>query len=694
MLRIKASQILTGKPQPLGTLLIDNGVNFAIFSSSAEKIFLLLYNTPDDSVPSEEIPLDPCFHKTGDIWHIFIKNLKEGTFYAFRAEGPHNELNGLRFDTGCQLLDPYTKAVTASYQWNMHGGPFPKSIIYKDNFDWQGVTAPKIPLQQSIIYEIHLKGFSRQADIKHPGTYTGLTELIPYLKELGITAVELLPVFEFDEDEYETVNPLTGEEIKNYWGYSTMAFFAPRGRFAAGNKDGGQVEEFKYMVRELHRAGIEIILDVVFNHTHEGNEHGPLTSFKGLDNPVYYMLYEDKRYYWNFSGCGNTLNCNHPVVRDFIIDSLRYWVIEMHVDGFRFDLASILTRDRYGHILENPPLIERIGEDPVLKACKLIAEPWDAAGAYHVGSFPHKRFSEWNDRFRDDIRRYWKNDENMAGVAATRLGGSSDIYAHSGRKPYNGINYITCHDGFTLNDLVSYNYKHNEANGQQNLDGSAHDFSWNCGVEGQSMLPEVERLRIQQIKNFMLTLILAQGVPMFLGGDEMRRTQFGNNNAYCQDNEMSWFNWRLLEKNRETFRFFKEIIALRRNSPALQRSYFYSGKHAGGSLFADIVWYDLHANPRDWNDRSNILSCRISGEKEVTGAAQNSHDIVFFFNPTHNDETFTLPPARHGYTWRLKANTAAAAPDDIYPDDKLNILADQHFYSVKSHSAVLLLGTE
>ncbi|MFH1760559.1 MAG: alpha-amylase family glycosyl hydrolase, partial [bacterium] len=448
-----------------------------------------------------------------------------------------------------------------------------------------------------------MRGFTRHSSsgIKHKGTFRGIIEKIPYLKKLGITAVELMPIHEFDENEILRYDPVTKNKLKNYWGYSTINFFAPRGKYSASGTLGQQVKEFKTIVKALHKSNIEVILDVVFNHTAEGNEFGPTICFRGIDNSIYYML-ENGRNYKNYSGCGNTLNCNHPIVQSFILDCLVYWVLEMHVDGFRFDLASILGRDKNGTVLENPPVIERISENPLLRDTKIIAEAWDAAGLYQVGRFPGDRWAEWNGRFRDDIRAFWRGDKGCVPKFATRFTGSSDLYEHANKRPFHSINFVTCHDGFTLNDLVSYNEKHNLMNGEENADGDNNNLSNNCGFEGPVENKEINRLRERQMKNFILTLFLSQGLPMLLSGDEFKRTQQGNNNAYCQDNEISWLDWDLLKKHRSFFSFVKNLIWFRKTHPVFRRGSFFQGKDTGLNGLEDIKWYDENLKLPDWNN--------------------------------------------------------------------------------------------
>lgn len=693
--KVKFSHLEAGSPLPLGAHITDKGINFAVFSRHATRMALLLYSASSNQEPAEEIALDPHGNRTGDIWHIFVAGLKPGAFYLYRADGPGGPLEGQRFDWQLPLLDPYAKAVSGDFKWDFLGRlPRPKAIACAVEFDWQGDKPLNYPLERCIIYEAHVKGLTQRAGVNSPGSYQGVIEAIPYLKNLNITSLELLPVFEFDEFEYSHLNPQTGLPVKNYWGYSTIGFFAPKSGYSSSGSTSQQINEFKTMVRELHKAGIEVILDVVFNHTAEGNESGPTIHFKGFDNSIYYMLYEDRRYYWNYTGCGNTVNANHPIVRNFIVDCLRYWVVEMHVDGFRFDLASVLTRGKYGDLLDNPPLIEKIAEDPILRCTKLIAEPWDAGGAYQAGSFPSRRFAEWNDRFRDDMRRYWRNDAGSAPAAATRLSGSSDLYAKSRRPPSFSINYITSHDGFTLNDLTSYNYKHNENNGENNKDGSDNNLSWNCGEEGPSQNAAIEELRLRQIKNFLLSLALARGTPMFLGGDEFRRTQNGNNNAYCHDNEISWFDWDLMRKNQSLLRFYQELLALRQRHAVFTRPLFFSGQTKGGALFPDAAWYNAEGRPHPWEAQDNALCCRLSGEKQSLETDKGDNDFLLLLNPAPIPRTFALPPPRPQCQWHAKADTSLPSPQDILARGQSQALLEPASYTLQAHAAAVLIGKE
>ncbi len=510
----------------------------------------------------------------------------------------------------------------------------------------------------------------------------GIIEKIPYFRDLGVTALELMPIQEFNENELERINPLTDEKLRNYWGYNTVSFFAPKENYSSGKRLGCQVSEFKTMVRELHRTGIEVILDIVLNHTAEGNELGPTLNFRGMDNDIYYLLSSERRFYRDYSGCGNTLNCNHPVVRDYILDCLRYWVVEMHVDGFRFDLASVLGRDEDGRILSNPPLLERIAEDPILRDTKLIAEAWDSGGAYQVGTFPGQRWSEWNGQYRDDIRRFWRGDPGMVATLASRICGSADLYQHSGKEPLNSINFIACHDGFTLNDLVSYKYKHNEANGEDNYDGMKENYSENYGVEGETHDPAIKAIRLRLIKNMLATLFVSRGVPMLLGGDEFRRTQQGNNNTYCQDNEVSWYNWELMQQNLELLRFTREIIAFRKRYWVLRTERFYTDR--------DIYWFDHNGENHNWGASSCTLGCLIyPGEDQVTVL---SDVLCLLFNAGRSETEFILPSMEGGGKWYLAVDTAKSSPDDIRLAGNEEFLDMQDRYRLQPRSMVILVS--
>jgi len=707
----------TGKALPLGASLTQGGVNFALFSRNATAVTLIIFESADKNSPRIEIPLDKKKHKTGNIWHCFIRGLQAGTCYLYRADGPFFPERGQRFNPHKTLLDPYAKALTDTSDWDYGKcagydvdkpgrdltfsydddiAHQPRCIVIDNNFDWQDDMPLNYPLRFSVIYETHVKGLTANPNsgVEHPGTYRGVIEKIPFLKDLGITSLEFLPVQEFNENEIVRKNPRTGKRLTNYWGYSTAAFFAPKGSYSSDKSPGGQVNEFKEMVRELHKAGIEVILDIVFNHTAEGNEQGPTFSFRGLDNSIYYILNENRRFYQNYSGCGNTVNCNHPVVRTFIMECLRYWVMEMHVDGFRFDLGSILGRDQHGRIMENPPTLEQIAEDPVLNSTKIIAEAWDAGGAYQVGWFPGGRWAEWNDKFRDNVRKYWKGDRKETRYLATRIAGSSDLYLRDGRKPFHSINFITSHDGFTMNDLVSYNQKHNEDNGEDNRDGSNSNLSYNYGVEGQAIDPIIKTVRERQLKNFFTTLMISLGTPMILGGDEFARTQNGNNNAYCQDNETSWYDWSLLEKNSGLYRFVKEMIAFRLRHHGFMRPEFYTGKGGTYKGIPDISWFNERGAVIDWERIDYYLALRLLGTKADTLADRDDNDFYIMFNANSEPYNFTVadPPPRK--KWYRSVDTGQTSPSDILLPGTEEPLIMQNSYTVKARSTVILISKE
>jgi len=627
--------IKVGTPIPYGAHPSTDGFNFSLMSKNAKRVSLVI-SLPDDHNPLIEIPFDSKINKSGDVWHIDVVNLPPDFCYTFRVSGKYEPEKGSYFNNETLLLDPYAKAITGGEKWGTVASQktddedhysYRRCYIPKDEFDWEDDSPINRTLKDSIIYEMHVRGFTQHSSssVENPGTFRGIIEKIPYLKQLGITAVELMPINEFDENECMFSNPLNGEKLKNYWGYSTISFFAPNASYAASANESSQVTEFKELVKALHKKGIEVILDIVFNHTAEGNECGPTISFRGLDNTIYYILSQDFKY-MNFSGCGNTLNCNHPVVREMILDCLRYWVTEMHVDGFRFDLASILGRDHTGAVMSNPPVLEAIALDPILNHTKIIAEAWDAAGLYQVGHFPAwQRWSEWNDKYRDCIRRFFKGDYGVISEMSTRIAGSSDLYGASERKPYHSINYAACHDGFTLYDLVSYNEKHNDANGEGNWDGHSNSLSWNCGVEGDTQKNAIIKLRKRQIKNFIALLMLSQGTPMLLAGDEFCRTQKGNNNAYCQDNDISWIDWDLKEKNYDILRFVRLMISMRRTYETLRRETFFTGDKPFAQALPDISWHSTKVDAPDFGPKSRLLAFLISGIAE--NDRNKTHDI-------------------------------------------------------------------
>ena len=603
-----------------------------VVHSSANRLWLLLFDRADAEIPVREIEMTG-----GPLWSTTVSGLKPGTFYLYRTDAVPEQW----------LLDPYARAVhfprtwgdTAGLEPGRHirtGKHFPKGVVTANAFDWRGEKRPTIPLEKTIIYEAHLRGFTRNGN---GGTYLDFIEKIPYLKSLGITAVEFLPLFEFNELEF-FIEGAARKNLLNFWGYSTLAFFAPMSRYAASSEPGAAITEFKTLVKALHNAGIEVILDVVFNHTAEGPFNGPAYSFRGLDEAAYYMINHDGTYP-DWSGCGNTFNCNHPVATRFIVDCLTYWTQEMHVDGFRFDLATVLCRDESGKLLEQPPVIQAIEDEPALKKVKLIAEAWDARGGYQVGCFPGERFSDWNGRFRDDVRRFW-NGVETAGVLATRLAGSSDLYQHNGGSPLKSINFVTAHDGFPLADLVTYECKHNEANGEKNRDGENYNYSINFGAEGVTENSAICARRLKQQKNLLTTLFLSRGVPMLTAGDEFGRTQFGNNNAYCQDNEISWIDWSFVEKNKELLEFTQALITLRQNHSALCAGTFYSGK-------GDVEWIGPEGLSVDWaNDRA--LGMHIKG----------ADPLLILFNNEAVDLSFELPEGN--WTLVLATEPATVAP--------------------------------
>ena len=678
-----------GVPLPLGVTVRRHGVNFSVFSRYATSCTLVLFK-PEARDPYVEIPLDPLANRTGQVWHVFVEGLDAGVQYGYRFDmQPNPDPRFHRFDPSKVLLDPYGLALSNGGSWGEFKPgkrPYRNSLVIESYFDWEHDRPLNIPLADSIIYELHVRSFTQgpTSGVTHPGTFPGLIEKIPYLKKLGVTAVELLPVNEFEESDTDRANPFTGQPLLNLWGYQSTAFFAPNAAYSSNPDGGEQVREFKEMVRAFHKAGIEVILDIVFNHTAEGDEHGPMWSFRGIDNSTYYILECGTGKYENFSGCGNTVNCNNPVVRDFIVDCLRYWVMEMHVDGFRFDLASILGRGQDGSVLKNPPLLESLAYDPVLANTKLIAEAWDAGGLYQVGSFPSwGRWAEWNGIFRDDIRKFVKGDAGMTSPLATRLLGSPDLYLSSAREPYHSINFITCHDGFTLNDLVSYNEKHNLANGENNSDGNNANYSWNCGAEGSTDDKAINQIRLQQQKNFAAILLVSHGVPMILAGDEIGRTQQGNNNAYCQDNEISWVDWKLAEANAGLLRFFQLMIAFRKRCQLLRRDSFeFSGEHG-----FHITWHGVKRDRPDWGSQSRSLAMQLTQLHD--GDARE--DVFFIANEHYGELEFELPQIGEREWFRV-VDTAQSSPNDIAEDGQEFPLLSQESYLVKARSVVMFVG--
>ena len=682
--------VTSGRSSPLGATCITGGVNFSVFSRNAAGIELLLFDREDDSRPSRVIPLDPTTSRSYHYWHAFVPGLQPGQLYGYRARGQFEPSRGMRFDPSKVLLDAYGHGVVVPRNYSREAARHPgdncatamKSVVVDpSSYDWGGDRPLKRPSSKTVIYEMHVRGFTRHpsSGLKEHlrGTYAGLIEKIPYLKQLGVTAVELLPVFQFDPQDCPPGKV-------NYWGYAPVSFFAPHQAYSSRQDPLGPIHEFRDLVKALHREGLEVILDVVFNHTAEGDHTGPTLSLRGLDNSIYYLLEPDQARYANFSGTGNCLNANHPIVRRLIVDSFRYWVETMHVDGFRFDLASILARDSSGQVLPNPPVLWDIESDPALAGTKLIAEAWDAAGLYQVGSFIGDSWKEWNGRFRDDVRSFFRGEASYAGRLADRFLGSPEIYGHKEREAEQSVNFVTCHDGFTLNDLVSYDQKHNEHNGEDNRDGANDNRSWNCGVEGPSDDPCIEKLRERQIKNFLAVTLLSLGVPMLLMGDEARRSQRGNNNAYCQDNETSWFDWNLVRQHAGLHRFV-ELLAARR---ALRKM---DGERQRRSLnqllrSATKAWHGVKLYQPDWSQQSHSLA--ISAE-----VPEENLSFHLVFNAYWEPLEFQLPTEWHatGHPWRRWIDTSLESPDDIQDWPSAPVVAART-YRAGPRSVVVLIA--
>ncbi len=678
------SELGIGTSAPLGATVQAGGVNFSIYSKNAERIELLLFDREDDAAPARVVVLDRRKHSTYYYWHVFVPDLTPGQLYAFRAIGPFQPERGLRFDGSKTLLDPYGRAVAIPKAYRRKDGGVAaamKSIVADhDAYDWEGDRPLQRPFAETIIYELHVRGFTRHPSsgvaIERAGTYAGLIEKIPYLSDLGITAVELMPVFQFDSADAPPGRV-------NYWGYSPISFFAPHRAYSSRQDLLGPIDEFRDMVKALHRAGIEVILDVVFNHTAEGDHSGPTFCFRGLENEAYYLLDADRSYYANYSGTGNTLNANQPIVRRMILDSLRYWVTTMHVDGFRFDLASVLTRDETGAPVPRPPIIWDIESEPLLAGTKMIAEAWDAAGLYQVGSFVGDSWHEWNGRFRDDARRFFRGDRSTVSQLAARLLGSPDLYGHEEREPEQSINFVTCHDGFTLNDLVSYNEKHNADNGEDNRDGMNDNLSWNCGAEGPTEKPEIEALRCRQIRNFLTLNMLALGTPMLLMGDEMRHTQRGNNNAYCQDNEISWLDWNLLKRHADVHRFLKLLLTFRRRRDIVVENPQLSLNELLAQ--ARLQWHGIALHKPDWSEDSHSIALTLS-------SLRGRFTIHVMLNAYWEPLIFELPPNEKPATarWRRWIDTSLQFPEDICAWESAPIVSCPK-YSVAPRSTVILI---
>jgi isoamylase len=679
---------LQGRSFPLGATVYPDGVNFSVFSRYATALEVLLFENVDDLMPSRAIPLDPQGNRTYYYWHVFVPGIPAGQLYGYRAHGPFEPEKGHRFNPVKVLLDPYGKCIARPDSYNRRAAcqpanhaPTMKSVVVDPGaYDWGDDALPRIPFARTVLYELHVGGFTRHPTsgvaLDRRGTYAGLVEKIPYLQDLGVTAVELLPVYAFDEQD-------APPGLVNYWGYSPISFFAPHAPYSSRRDPLGVLDEFRDMVKALHAAGLEVVLDVVYNHTAEGSEEGPTLCYRGLANDTYYILEDNKAHYANYTGCGNTLNANESICRRLILDSLRYWVSAMHVDGFRFDLASILSRDKSGVPLPGPPVLGDIESDPVLANIKLIAEAWDAAGLYQVGRFPGESWKEWNGRYRDDVRSFVKGDEGMARALAYRLLGSPDIYQYRQREPEVSINFVTCHDGFTLNDLVSYNGKHNEANREDNRDGANDNRSWNCGVEGPTEDPHVERLRNRQVKNFLTLTLFSTGTPMLLMGDEVRRSQGGNNNAYCQDTEISWFDWSLVDKHADVKRFTQMLIALRvnRDLPA---------NRLGMTLnellhHVPVQWHGVKLYHPGWGNEAHVLAAtlRMLEERVLMHVTVNA-----YWEPLD----FEVPPMEAGRApWRRCIDTFLDSPEDIRDWADAPVVTDP-IYWVQPRSVVVLLA--
>jgi glycogen operon protein len=677
-----------GASAPLGATVHPDGVNFSVFSKNASRVELLLFDDADSERPARVIALDPSRHRTYHYWHVFVPGLAAGQVYVYRAHGPFSPEHGLRFDGEKALLDPYGLAVAVPQAYDRNAARRPgdnaavamKSVVADPSaYDWEGDRPLRRPFNRTVIYELHVRGFTRHpsSDVEthKRGTYAGLIEKIPYLQDLGVTAVELLPVFQFDAQDAPAGRV-------NYWGYQPVSFFAPHHAYSSRKEPLAALDEFRDMVKALHRAGIEVLLDVVFNHTTEGGPDGPTLSYRGLANDFYYILEADKSRYADYTGCGNTLNANQPIVRRLIQDSLRHWAIEMHVDGFRFDLASILSRDETGRPLPSPPVLWDIESDPLLAGTKLIAEAWDAAGLYQVGSFVGDSWQEWNGRFRDDVRRFLRGENGSVSGLATRLLGSPDIYGHKEREAEQSINFVTCHDGFTLNDLVSYDGKHNEANGEDNRDGSDDNLSWNCGVEGPTDDPAIEALRNRQVKNFLAITMLAAGTPMLLMGDEVRRTQRGNNNAYCQDGEISWLDWGLREKHADVHRFVKRLNAYRQKREIVTEAGVLSLNELLRRVRAD--WHGVELGRPDWSEGSHSLA--VTFRSPLAGFLVHA-----MFSAYWEPLSFELPPipGESEGRWRRLVDTALASPDDLRPWPEAPAV-EEGVYVVQPRSVVIL----
>ena len=687
-----------GQSFPLGATVLENGVNFCVFSKYATGVDLLFFDRHEDGIPTRTIRLDPKRNRTYYYWHVFVPDVKPGQLYGYRVHGPFDPSRGMRFDPSKLLIDPYTKAVAYGDNYERAAASRPgdntakamKSVVIAPSqYDWEDDKPINRPFSETVIYEMHVGGLTKHpnsgVEPKKRGTYLGVIEKIPYLKSLGVTAVELLPIHQFDEQH-------APKGLSNFWGYSTLAFFAPHRGYASCEKPMCVIDEFRDMVKALHQAGIEVILDVVFNHTAEGDHLGPTLSFRGFENIAYYFLESDNIHYQNFSGTGNALNANHSIVRRMIIDCLCYWVQEMHVDGFRFDLASVMSRDTFGNVMDDPPILWEIESHPVLAGTKMIAEAWDAAGLYQVGSFIGHRWAEWNGKYRDHVRRFVRSDTETVPELAAKLVASPDVYPQPDREPNRSINFITSHDGFTLYDLVSYNKKHNMANGENNRDGMNDNLSWNCGVEGKSDNFKIKKLRNRQMKNLMTILMMSQGTPMLLMGDEVARTKKGNNNTYAQDNELSWFDWDLVEINRGMLRFTQKLLEFTQNLQLLRaEKYLKFGDIPGVPKFdndtngdAVLTWHGVNLGEPDWKKDSHSLAFHVVHETK-------DEQIYAIFNSYWNTLRFQLPPLEIGLQWHRVIDTFLESPYDITSLGKA-VPIREGIYLAQPRSVVVLVA--
>ncbi len=681
-----------GNPYPPGSKANSGGVNFSIFSRYATHVELLLFESSECEEPFQTITLQKETDRTFFSWHVYVIGLPVGTWYTWRMDGPNqpHEL-GLRFDSEKQLIDPCAHAISDK-RWSREAACRPgnngktamRCVVADEHYDWEGDTPLRISSEKAIIYELHVGGFTRDpsSQVTHPGTFVGLIEKIPYLKDLGISHVELLPVMAFDEQDVPRGTSALG--LKNYWGYSTHSFFSPHPGYCVTPELGTHIREFRDLVKALHKAGIGVIMDVVFNHTSESGDKGPIINFKGLGGNIFYHLDKyDQNIFHDYTGCGNTVNANHPLVADFIISCLEYWVKEMHVDGFRFDLASAMARGDGGVVLQDPPVLWGIELSKQLAKTKLIAEAWDASGLYQVGSFPGYRWAEWNGKYRDTVREFLRGDKGLISEFATRISGSSDLYEHQGRLPISSVNFVTCHDGFTLYDLFSYNQKHNDANGEENRDGCNNNISYNCGVEGPTDNLEILALRKRKAKNVFAILMLSQGVPMILAGDELLQTQQGNNNCYCQDNALTWINWHKVDQNADMLRFVKMVIAFRKRHPSLMRRRFLTGKILEGRDIPDISWHGTELNKPFWNDpEARLIAYTLAGVQP--------HESDLYIAMNMSDQTLTLQlPGIEGKYWRLAINTASNSPHEIF-EFQDQPMVDQLTFNIQPYTVIVL----